>query len=171
MKELIPKLKKSDLAHARNLVLLDTCFMIAMAEHDDKMKELLKIRNIAATSFNIKELLHAEKRLHHDIKKRLRDFLKSGKLLVVEIGVNPGQWDKEKEFVNEVDGKLLKAIRDPSDAVLLAAAIKTMSTVLTKDKHHLFTITLENFIAQYGIQVYKDMHDLLRDSPNLGESL
>jgi len=156
MKELLLKLKRADLTHARNLVLLDTCFIISMMEHKEKIGRLSSLP-IATTSFNIEELMHVEHSLHHEIRKRLRAFLKEGRLLVVDIDVSPGDWEAEKNFVDSVDEELLKAIPDASDAVLLAAAIKTRSIVLTKDKHHLFTVTLENFLNRYKLKVYKDM--------------
>jgi hypothetical protein len=31
---------------------------------------------------------------------------------------------------------------------------------LTKDKHHLFTVQLENFVSKYGIKVYKEIKEL-----------
>ena len=62
---------------------------------------------------------------------------------------------------NAFDKELLIHCKDPSDCVLLAAAIKTNSVVITKDKHHLFNAKLENFIKKYDIKVYKELKDVL----------
>lgn len=160
MKELVENILTLDLVHARNLVLLDTSFIISMMEHRDKIARLLEIKGIAMTSFNVEELIHVEKHLDPHTKHHLREFLKDGKIVIVKIDVHPGNWEEEKAFVNAADENLLKHIPDPSDAVLLAAAIKTHSSVLTKDKHHLFTVELENFVRQYDIRVFKELHDL-----------
>ncbi|MBR9702988.1 hypothetical protein GOV10_03055, partial [Candidatus Woesearchaeota archaeon] len=95
-------------------------------------------------------------------KKHIRKFLKAHpNLLVVDVPVKPGDWEGEKAFVNHVDPELLKIIPDASDAVLLAAALARRCPVLTKDKHHLFTTTLENYVKDYGIRVFKEMKDYL----------
>jgi len=160
MRELIENILTIDLVHARNLVLLDTSFLIAMMEHRDKVERLLELPNIAMTSFNMEELMHVEKHLDPHTRKHLREFLKNGKIVIVKVDAHPGNWEGEKEFVNAADENLLKHIHDPSDAVLLAAAIKTHSSVLTKDKHHLFTVDLANFVQQYDIRVYKELRDI-----------
>ncbi len=161
MKELIENLLAMDMVHARNLVLLDTSFLIAMMEHREKTERLSELPGIAMTSFNMEELFHVEKHLDPHTKRHLREFLKNGKIVVVSINVHPGSWEEEKQFVNAADENLLKHVHDPSDAVLLAAAIKTHSSVLTKDKHHLFTVDLANFVQQYDIKVFKELHELI----------
>jgi predicted nuclease of predicted toxin-antitoxin system len=84
-------------------------------------------------------------------------------LTIININVNPGDRIAEKNFVNSIDPDLLADVPDASDAVLIATAIKTNSIVLTKDKHHLFTTKLENYLNKYNIKVYKEYHDLTGD--------
>ncbi|MDI6738493.1 MAG: PIN domain-containing protein [Nanoarchaeota archaeon] len=160
MKELIANLLAMDLSHARNLVFLDTSFFISCMEHHERMEMLLKIPFIAMTSFNAEELLHIERNLSHSTRKNMRDFLKEGKIVIVNIGTHPGDWKAEREFVELADPALLAHVHDPSDAVLIAAAIRTHSNVFTKDKRHLFTVELEEFVKQYDIKVYKELFDI-----------
>ncbi|MBM3200505.1 PIN domain-containing protein [Candidatus Woesearchaeota archaeon] len=157
MRELLEKIPQKSLEAAKNLILLDTCFVINTLEHH-KHLEKLKDKNLGITSFNMEELLHVEHKLGHEDKRMIRGFLKHPKFCIVNIPVHPGNREEEIKFVNSVDKDLLKNIHDPSDAVLIAVAIKTNSTVLTKDKHHLFTCVLEEFLKKYSIQVYKDLN-------------
>ncbi len=158
MKELIKDIKRVSLQQARKLYLIDTCFLVSIMEHSEKLKKLKLLKDICITSFNIEELLYIEERLNHEVRKKLRKFLKNVPFVILKVPVHPGNRKEEKEFVNGIDDSLLKNISDPSDAVLVAAAIKTKSHVLTKDKHHLFTVTLENYIKDYGIKVYKNLN-------------
>lgn len=155
MKELVKNLERIDLDKAKGFVLLDTCFIISLLDHNSKLP-----LNSATTSFNIEELMHVEHKLNHELKKKLRKFLKNESLKIINIDVHPGDWKAEKVFVNSVDSELLKHIPDASDAVLLAAAIRTNSVVLTKDKHHLFTVELENFLNKYDLKVFKELKDI-----------
>lgn len=159
MKELLQNIKKIKLEEAKNLILLDTCFVINILEHH-KHLDKLKDKSLGMTSFNVEELLHVEHRLKRGDKKVIRNFLKHPKFCIVDLPVHPGDKEGETNFVKSVDEDLLKEVHDPSDAVLIAVAIKTKSTVLTKDKHHLFTIVLEEFLKRYDIKVYKDLNFL-----------
>lgn len=161
MKELIADLLTLDLSHARNFLLLDTSFFVFCMEQKDREEKLLSLPMIAMTSFNLEELVHIDRNLSHITRKNIRDFIKAGKMTAISIDVHPGDWKSEKEFVRQADPLLLAKIADPSDAVLLAVAIKTHSSVLTKDKHHLFTVVLENFVKQYDIRVFKELHDVI----------
>jgi len=138
------------------LVLLDTCFIFYLFDHGG---ELLEGFNYGLSSFTVEELLKVGHRLHK-MKVPLRRFLKKYNFVVIDTPVSPGDFKGEKDFVNSVDKDLLKHIADPSDAVLLAVAIKTHSIVLTKDKHHLFTVDLENYLRKYNLKVYKELKDL-----------
>ncbi|MDD4878080.1 MAG: hypothetical protein PHO02_03530 [Candidatus Nanoarchaeia archaeon] len=160
MKELIDNLLTMDLAHARNLVFLDTSFFVSCMEHHERMEMLLKVPFIAMTSFNAEEFLHIERNLSHSTRKNARDFIKAGKIVVVAVDAHPGDWKSERAFVELADPALLMHVHDPSDAVLIAAAIRTHSNVFTKDKHHLFTVELEEFAKQYDIKVYKELFDI-----------
>lgn len=157
MKELLQNIKRLRLEEARELILLDTCFVINLLEHH-KHLDKLKDKNLGMTSFNVEELLHVEHRLKSEDKRLIRNFLKHPKFCIVEVPVHPGNREEEVNFVKSVDENLLKEVHDPSDAVLIAAAIKTRSIVLTKDKHHLFTVVLESFLEKYSLKVYKDLN-------------
>ncbi len=156
MKELLKNLNHIDINKTKNVILLDTCFIISMLEHNEKLPE-----DSATTSFNIEELMHVEHKLNHSIRKRLRKFLKDSNLPIIDINAHPGNIEQEKSFVSSIDQRLLQHIPDKSDAVLLAVAVKTKSTVLTKDKHHLFTVELENFLNEHDLKVYKELKDVL----------
>lgn len=159
MKELFENYERISLNNANNLVLIDTCAFIYIMEHHEKIKRLSQLQDMAMTSFNIEELLHIEHRLSH-LKHTIRDFLKNKKFPIIDINVSPGNMEAEKKFVSEIDNELLELCPDPSDSVLLAVAVKTKSSILTKDKHHIFTTTLENFISKYGIKIYKEIKDI-----------
>lgn|SRR3989338_6844513 len=162
MKELLATVEKTDLEKARNLVLVDTCFLLHILEKGN-IKELKKVKNLGMTSFNIDELLFIHHNLHHNLKKSLRTFLKKENFVILDVPVHPGHQLEEASFVGDVDGKLLRHIHDPSDAVLIATAILTQSDVLTRDKHHLFTVELEEYLSKSGISVYNDINNYLKD--------
>lgn len=152
MQELFDKLDHRSFDKCRGLALVDTCFFIdELQHHHDK-----EMQNLAMTSFNAEELVHIAHRLPE--KKQIRKFLKNTKMLIVDVPVSPGDEKAERAFVKSVDPDLLELIRDPSDAVLIATALVTNSHVLTKDKHHLFTTTLENYLEGHTIRVFKDFH-------------
>ncbi len=161
MKELFASLEHVN--SGENYIFLDTCFLFDLF---DKGKSLVKGYRYAVSSFNVEELISVSHRLHKD-KVQLRRMLKGHSFVVYDIDVHIGDIDSEKKFVKSVDKELLKLIPDASDAVLLALAVKTKSVVLTKDKHHLFTVELENFISRYGIKVYKENLDLLKNHPEM----
>ncbi|MEA3515078.1 MAG: hypothetical protein U9R34_06365 [Nanoarchaeota archaeon] len=158
MKELITKLKRIDTIDEGS-ILLDTCFFISCFKHPKNIRVLESMANLCMTSFNIGELLHAEHHLKHELKIRIRKFFhKADNLCILDINVKPGEWDNERSFVADVDSELLKHVHDPSDAVLIAAAIKFKSQVMTKDKHHLYTSDLANFLHRYGVRIEKDFY-------------
>ncbi len=159
MKELLQKIKRISLEEARDIILLDTCFVISILEHH-KHLDKLNDKNLGMTSFNVEELLHVEHKLKSEDKRMIRNFLKHPKFCIVEVPVHPGNREEEVKFVKSVDEGLRKEVHDPSEAVLIAAAIRTKSIVLTKDKHHLFTVVLEDFLEKYSIQVHKDLNFL-----------
>lgn len=158
MRWLLKNCKKIDFNKVRNLVFVDTCFLIDMIE-SNKLHEMMQIPNIAMTSFNVEELIYIEHNLSHNVRKGLRHFLKDYRLLIVNVPVSPGNYVREKEFVNEIEPELLKIVQDNSDAVLVATALKTHSDVLTKDRHHIFTACIENFVKDYDIRIIKNLHE------------
>lgn len=162
MKELFDRFKRINLEEARELNLIDTCFFISVFEHPEHIRQFSELRNKAMTSFNVLELIKVDHKLHH-IKHSIRKFLEEpgeNEMKIIDVDVVPGDKAREVGFVNSVDKDLLKHCKDPSDAVLLAAAIKTHSTILTKDKHHLFNAMLENFVDKYDMKVYKELKDV-----------
>ncbi|HIH31526.1 TPA: type II toxin-antitoxin system VapC family toxin [Candidatus Woesearchaeota archaeon] len=147
---------------AKDYVLLDTCFFIHTFEHqkDHALRDLVAARDVAMTSFNVDEFLFKEHVVDERVREYARKFLKNNPITIIDIDVHPGNRFQEQEFVKSIDPGLLKEVPDASDAVLIAAAIKTRSTVLTKDKHHLFTTKLENYLNKYEIKVFKEYHDI-----------
>ncbi|HEY9706462.1 MAG TPA: PIN domain-containing protein [Allocoleopsis sp.] len=164
MKEIFEQLPRINLEDAKDLVLIDTCFFIHTFEHqkDHKLSELIEKYNVAMTTFNAEEFLLKDKVVDERVREYARKLLKKHPITLVNINVHPGDRDGEKRFVNSIDPTLLAQVPDASDAVLIAVAIKTHSTVLTKDKHHLFTVKLENYLKKYNIEVHKEYHDILK---------
>ncbi|MBN1274706.1 PIN domain-containing protein [Candidatus Woesearchaeota archaeon] len=162
MKEIFDSLKRTG---KNGLVLLDTCFLIDEFHHhrEKELAEAAKIRQVAITSFNAEELVHV---LHHkvkdtSVKDRVRKFFKEQEdIKILEIPVHPGDQEAEMKYVREIDPYLAQDVPDPSDAVLVAAAIRTRSVVVTKDKHHLFTALLENYLTRWGLKVVKSLKEL-----------
>ncbi len=139
MKALLAALPRLPLAEAKGYALLDTCFVIDAAERG-KLDGLLGAR-VAITSFNAEELEQVAHRLRDKTKGSSRRFFKRhSSLPAVELPVHPGDRDGERAFVASVDARLLEKVPDASDAVLIAAALSAGCDVLTKDKHHLFTV-------------------------------
>ncbi len=158
MKELFETLQTKNIDLVLNPVLLDTCFVFhAFERHENVIKliELSHRKNLCITSFNIEEILHNEHKIHGKVKENFRKFLHSAPAVFkVEIGVKPGEWEKEKEFVKGIDKELLMHVHDPSDGVLIAAAIRMRADILTRDKHHMYTCEMENFLKKYNIAVF-----------------
>jgi predicted nucleic acid-binding protein len=164
MKEIFTALPRVELENTERNILLDTCFFIHTFENqkEHQLKELMKQFSVAMTTFNAEEFLLKEHVVDERVREYARKFLKKYPIILININVHPGDREGEKRFVHDTDPELLMDIPDASDAVLIAAAIRTKSTVLTKDKHHLFTVKLENYLTKYGLQVHKEYHDLLK---------
>jgi predicted nucleic acid-binding protein len=71
----------------------------------------------------------------------------------LNLPIHPGNADKEHSFVKNILPAIDKEEHDPSDAVILAAAIKVSADVLTRDKHDLFNTRMENFLRPYGVRI------------------
>ena len=165
MKELFATLSHvppQDLRLRERTILLDTCFLVHALQHKEKeLRHLLEQYPVGLTSFNLDEFDYIKHRIDEHVRERARKLLHNQQhLFIVDIPVHPGNRKLEEEYIRTIDTVLFTDIPDPSDAVLMAAAIQTLSTVLTKDKHHLFTVKLENYIQKYGIAVYKDFHEV-----------
>ena len=98
-------------------------------------------------------------RCEADIKERVRKFFKDTDIMILDIPVHPGNHEAELVYVQEIDPYLAQDVPDASDAVLVAAAVRTKSIVVTKDKHHLFTVILENYLQRWGLKVVKKLCD------------
>ncbi|MBU1975926.1 MAG: type II toxin-antitoxin system VapC family toxin [Nanoarchaeota archaeon] len=168
MIELFDKLEHltiDDLKHKKS-VLLDTCFFVYMLERDNQKRvlDMCKDFDVALTSFNVAEFDHIKHKIDESVREKARRFLKkSPDISVVDIPVFPGNRKAEEAYVRTVDEKILDDVDDPSDAVLIACAIQTDSHVLTRDKHHLFTAKLDNYIQKYNISVYNHIPELMKN--------
>jgi predicted nucleic acid-binding protein len=163
MKEIFEKLPHVKIGEeSGRFILLDTCFFIHTFEHqkEHQLKDMVAANNVGMTSFNVEEFLFKEHVVDERVREYARKFLKVHPITIIDIDVHPGNVIQEREFVKSADSELLMEVPDASDAVLIAAAIRMSSIVLTKDKHHLFTTKLENYLQRYDIQVHKEFHDI-----------
>ena len=151
MQELIDNLENNSSVD----YLLDTCFVfyILKKEKTHQLLEFCRKNKVGMSSFNLAEINHVHHRLDGTLNHHLRNFLKQKVVSCVPVGVIPGDREAERRFVSEFDEKLLHIVPDPSDAVLFVQALQIHATVLTRDKHHLFTTRAENYINEYGIEV------------------
>ncbi|MBR9692770.1 PIN domain-containing protein [Candidatus Woesearchaeota archaeon] len=164
MKELFETLVRKPYEMARGFLLLDTCFIIDLAEK--RQLHHLTEASIAMTSFNLEELEHVAHKLSDTIKHELRSFFKKHpRLVILDVDVHPGQPASEKAFVASIEPELLKHVPDPSDAVLAAVALATKSNLLTKDKRHLFNVEVENLFTARGVHVWKEWKDAQDKQP------
>ncbi|MFH1915937.1 MAG: hypothetical protein ABIJ21_01615 [Nanoarchaeota archaeon] len=166
MKELfanLPHVQPQDLRLREQTILLDTCFLVH-ALQNRKEKDLIRLMEqypVGLTSFNVDELDHIRHKIDEHVREALRKLLHHNQdLIIVGIPVHPGNRRLEEDYIRTIDPVLFSDVPDPSDAVLMAVAIQTLSSVLTRDKHHLFTTKLQNYIQKYGIAVYKDFHEV-----------
>lgn len=164
MQELINALEQSPTAD----YLLDTCFLLHMIEkgHTHQLTDFCRANKVGMSSFNLAELDKVHHRLDGTIKHHIRDFLKQKAVSCVPVGVEPGDWEGERNYVRGFDDKMLKLVPDASDAVLLVLALKINANVLTRDKHHIFTTLAENYIKYYGIEVLNGLPGNKEDQKN-----
>jgi len=155
MQELIDSLKRSSKVD----YLLDTCFLLHEIQHGrgHALQHFCEENSVGMSSFNLAEVEHVHHRLKGTVNHHLRDFLKSKCVSCVRVSVSPGDRLGEKEYVSAFDPKILMHVPDPSDAVLLVQALKIGATVLTRDKHHLFTAVVENYSKDYNVEVLNDL--------------
>ena len=137
--------------------LIDTCAIINLFENNNE-DELLN-NDIAVCSFNKDELTNISHRhsINEHLRHRIRKFFRENKIKVIDVPVSPGNRIEEKVFVDSINTELLKAIPDPSDAVLAACALKNRADIITKDRHHLYTAKLENLFNKFNIKVEKKL--------------
>jgi len=156
MKELFEELP---IIHLDNKIdyLIDTCFFIwIFKQHKEKtFLKFIEEHDCAITSFNVEEFVHIDHKISDDIRIAARKFLhKVDNLHILEVPVHPGNPEQEHLFVKSILPELDATEHDPSDAVLLAAAIKVGADVLTRDKHDIFNAQLENFLKDYNVNVW-----------------
>jgi predicted nucleic acid-binding protein len=155
MKELFNRLPRISLED-RCDYLIDTCFFAWVFEHqkEHQLKELCLNKICAMTSFNAEETAHISHRIDNKTRELERRFLKTtNDLHVLKVPVHPGNRDDELRFVSTIVPDLICAEHDPSDAVILAAAVKTGANILTRDKHDLFNVKMENCVRKHRILV------------------
>ena len=155
MKELFAHLVKNQEVD----YLVDTCFFYYAFDRQEKeFIEFCKTHKVGITSFNVEEVLYHAHDVNNHIRERIRHALKEGlTLILITVDVSPGKASEERSFVQAIDGKLLEEIPDPSDAVLAAMAVKLHASILTRDKHHLFTTVLENYFHDRGVLVFNKL--------------
>lgn len=134
--------------------ILDTCFLIYEIEKGNtrKLENFCKENACYLNSFNVEELEKVERRIPN-IKHAVESFLKKKLIKIIKLDIHIGDVNTEKLFAEDTDKELLKKIADPSDAVMVAAGIQTKSDILTRDKHHVFTIEVEKEISKFGIKI------------------
>ncbi len=139
------------------MILIDTCAIINLFEN--KEETLLLRDDVAICSFNRDELTRVTHRhtINTHLKHKIRKFFDEFKIKIIDVPVVPGQREQEKKYVDSVNKELLRLIPDPSDAVLAACALQNKASIITKDRHHLYTAKLENMFNKQGIQVSKSM--------------
>ncbi|MBW3015469.1 PIN domain-containing protein [Candidatus Woesearchaeota archaeon] len=153
MKAIFDELEHVKVDQIRKTNLLDTCFIIYALTHPKELRDIKRLKSVAITSFNVEEILHLRHKLKTGDKHILKRLIKEVDFKVIDIDVHPGERVKEREFVESYDSELLKHIADPSDAILAAVALRTHSKLYTRDKHHLFTTGLKNYLAGYYVKV------------------
>jgi hypothetical protein len=155
MKELIESLEITDKVD----YLLDTCFVYYMF-NNDHIKKLIRFcqnNNVGMTSFNLEELDFNHHKLNGNTVHHLRDFLKKKNISRVDIPVFPGNPQAEKNYISKFDSEILNVVKDPSDAVMFVAALKIGASIITRDKHHVFTAAAENYSSKYKIEVLNNL--------------
>jgi predicted nucleic acid-binding protein len=164
MKEIfsnMPHVTADELSRKGNTFLVDTCFLIhALSGHQGKLLRLMHNHSLVLTSFTLQEFDFVKHRIDEKVREAARSFFKHNTLPILDIPPHPGNRKGEENYVKTVDPHLLQDIPDPSDAVLIAAGIQTNSSILSRDRHHLYTARLENSLSHYGIAVYKDFHEV-----------
>ncbi|MFT7615354.1 MAG: putative nucleic acid-binding protein [Candidatus Woesearchaeota archaeon] len=138
--------------------LLDTCFLVHCIETQQlpKLFTFMQTHKTAMSSFNLLELVHIHHKLHHNVAHLIHTLLKNKSIQQAPIDVRPGDYNQERIYVKSINPNLLEAIRDTSDAVLVAQAIHLHANVLSRDKHHIFTQKNLAELRNNNITIYKD---------------
>jgi predicted nucleic acid-binding protein len=142
------------------MFLVDTCVLInGFKEVSGAAQRIVRAMQaqddgfLAITDFNLHEL---ERRGEHQVVRKVKEAIASGKVPLYSIGVAPGDWTGEKAFERLIDPALVRLVEDPSDAVLIAAAEKFRAEgVITQDRHHLYTSKLWGYLEERHIKLFK----------------
>jgi predicted nucleic acid-binding protein len=93
--------------------------------------------------------------IHDKLKEAERRFFHhTSNLHLLSIPVHPGDKTAEQRFVKQLLPDFDCREHDPSDAVILAVAVKIHANILTRDKHDLFNVALKNCLNDYDIKVF-----------------
>lgn len=155
MKELFSVLPRITLTDKCDY-LVDTCFFFWAFQNgkEKDFEKLLDKKIVGMTSFNADEVVLKSHRVNERVREKARKVLrKTQKFYVLDVPVRPGDWAGELKFVKDHVPEFSCAEHDPSDAIILAAAICTGADVLTRDKHDLFNVKMENCIKKYRVKV------------------
>ena len=146
-------------------ILVDTCFLYWVFEHqhEKQFRDLCTTHLVALSTFNIEEFLYHAHHVNEHVRSRLRKELKDNQLRLYKLiqDVHPGNPQEEYDYIKRNQPDLLELIPDNSDSILVIAGIQTKAHILTKDKHHLFTAQLNNYLLEKGIQIYKNIYDII----------
>jgi predicted nucleic acid-binding protein len=142
------------------MFLVDTCVLIngfkevsGAAQRIVRAMQAQSGGELAITDFNLHEL---ERRGEHQVVRKVKEAIASGKVPLYPIGVAPGDWTGERVFERLIDPALVRLVEDPSDAVLIAAAEKFHAEgVITQDRHHLYTSKLWGYLEERHIKLFK----------------
>lgn len=154
MQQLIDALEESEKVD----YLLDTCFFVHVFEKN-YVKDLVRLcreHRVGMSEFNLREFLNMHHVLHGTMNHHIRNFLKQKLLFRVPFPIHPGDKEAERRYVCDFDEAILKIVRDPSDAILLVQAIRMRASILTRDKHHLFTTLAEGYSHLYCLQILNE---------------
>ncbi len=158
MKELVKILPKYESGPIDFVV--DTCFLYYLFEHQHE-KAFVETCNeyiVVLTSFTAEEFFFHRHDVNEEVRERFRKTAKNGlRLFYYEVPVSPGNPEAERDFIKSFDSELLTVVPDPSDVILLVVALQLKADILTRDKHHLFTTKLENYVYTRGIQVLNNL--------------
>jgi len=154
MKTLIEQLPQDD----KTDYLLDTCFFVHVFANDmiKPLEEFCEHNDVGMTTFNLGEFLLMHHKLNGHTNHHVRNFLKEKTLKRIPVPVHPGQHELEQRFVDAYDHRILMIIRDPSDAVLFAHAVKIQADIITRDKHHIFNAAVETYSEHHGIHIWNN---------------
>jgi hypothetical protein len=98
--------------------------------------------------------MHIEHRLKPKTKEAIRKFLKEKEeLKIINVDVHPGNRDSEIKYMQSISGELVKIMKDPSDGVMFATALKIKGNIVTRDKHDIYNQICERFANEHKVEI------------------